>query len=324
MGTFLVDLSDRNVAACPHCGENMDGACDCIGAVAMRDVAQFSKVRRFSQGDTVSAQCDGSGPVGYVLEGILKLVKSLPDGRANIIGLVGTAEFFGQYFGSSAEFSIEAATDVVLNCFDRAAFEDYLAKNPVIEHRIHLQVLHQLDTALERIAVLACQSSMERLTTYLGTRLLEAEMNGGGDARSQVQIQVNRRDFAAYLGTTVETISRNLQALSRSGIIEIVNSGRFNILKRQALFAAAGQDEDDLRDAMRSRRVVEPVFKQVPAEKGHWAARSSNAPKSILRKPRIGVAHVKLAAIFQSQTSGAPVATGGSGWGGERQTRKPS
>ena len=98
----------------------------------------------------------------------------------------------------------------------------------------------------------ACQSTTERLATYLALRMLRKL--GAGRSQSSapliVRSPISRRDFAGFLGTTVETVSRNVQSLSRHQIIRIVDSGTFEILDPDQLIAASGQSEDDLRSAV--------------------------------------------------------------------------
>lgn len=216
--------------------------------------------RTLTRGETI---CEPGLPeiVGYVVSGVVKLVTFSPDGRTNIVAVIEAPGFFGRVFGISAEFTIEAATDVVLACFDRASFEDQLSRNPALEHLIHMENLHQLDEAQERITVLACQSMIERMAMYMVLRLLAAEARSPVRTSSPptIHIPLNRRDFAAYLGTTVETVSRNIQALVRRGTIEVVDSANFRLLRRRDLFAIAAQDEEDLFEIVRSRARPTPA-----------------------------------------------------------------
>lgn len=212
-----------------------------------------ARLRQFSSGETVY-EPGMTEIVGYVVSGTLKLVTLLPDGRANIIGVIEAPGFFGRVFGVTTEFAIEAASDVVLACFERSSFEAQLYRDPELERFIHLENLHQLHQAHERIIVLACQSIMERLATFMVLTLLAAEVEDGERlAPPVVHVPINRRDFAAYLGTTVESVSRSIQALVRRGTIAVIDSANFRILQRSDLICIAGQDEDNLLEMVRSR-----------------------------------------------------------------------
>jgi CRP-like cAMP-binding protein len=137
-----------------------------------------ARLRQFTRGETIY---EPGMPefVGYVVTGAVKLVTFLPDGRSNIIGVIEAPGFFGRLFGVTREFAMEAASDAVLACFDRSSFEAGLSGNPELEHSIHIANLHQLDEAHERIIVLACQSIIERISTFMVLKMLDAQLAHG-------------------------------------------------------------------------------------------------------------------------------------------------
>ncbi len=218
------------------------------GGIALLPAAASTK--HYRQGETVSEE-GTANLIGYVHEGAVKLVKTNPEGHVNILSIIEGPGFFGRMFGITADYAVEAATDVVLSTFDRSRFEVLLANNPELEHIVHMHALYQLEEAHARILVLACQTTMARTATYLLLRMLAWEASHNSECGGAiVDVTITRRDLAAYLGTTVETISRNLQALSRRGTIEIIDSARFRIARRSDLFAIAGHDEQDVLDVL--------------------------------------------------------------------------
>lgn len=218
--------------------------------LADRSIAS-GRMREFSQGETIY-ESGMKDIVGYVISGVVKLVTFLPDGRSNIIGIIEAPGFFGRIFGVATEFTIEAASSVIVACFERSAFEAQLVADPELEHFIHMENLHQLDEAHERIFVLACTSVIERVSTFMMLKLLAASEQ---DRKAgTVHVPINRRDFAAYLATTEESVSRSIQALVRRGTISVINSANFRVLKRADLIAISRQDEDHLIEMVRSRR----------------------------------------------------------------------
>ncbi|CAN7358633.1 Crp/Fnr family transcriptional regulator [Devosia sp. LjRoot3] len=217
--------------------------------LADRSIAS-GRMREFSQGETIY-ESGMNDIVGYVVSGAVKLVTFLPDGRSNIIGVIEAPGFFGRIFGVATEFTIEAASCVIVACFERSAFEAQLVADPELEHFIHMENLHQLDEAHERILVLACTSVIERVSTFMMLKLL-----AGSDQDRKagiVRVPINRRDFAAYLATTEESVSRSIQALVRRGTIAVINSANFRILRRADLIAISRQDEEHLIEMVRSR-----------------------------------------------------------------------
>lgn len=233
---------------------SVDGLMPTAKVGPFETLAASSRIREYSRGECI-CEAGISNSVGYVVEGAVKLVNVLPDGHSNIVGVIEAPGFFGGLFGVTAQFTVEAATDVVVACFDQATFEAQMAASAELEHFVHLQNLRQLDDARERILVLGCQSTIGRMATFMVLRMLSVEARSAArlPAETIINVLLNRRDFASYLGTTVETISRNLQALSRRGTIEIIDNANFRVLRRNDLFRIAGQDEDDLTEMVKSR-----------------------------------------------------------------------
>ena len=233
--------------------------------LANRSIAS-GRMREFSQGETIH-ESGMKDIVGYVVSGAVKLVTPLPDGRSNIVGVIEAPGFFGRIFGVATEFTIEAASSVIVVCFERAAFEMQLAEDPELERFIHMENLHQLDEAHERILVLAGTSVIERVATFMVLKLLAGSEGG------VVHVPINRRDFAAYLGTTEESVSRSIQALVRRGTIAVINSANFRVLRRSDLIAISRQDEDYLIEMVRSRGPKAWVEAQLSGGRGMPAPR---------------------------------------------------
>lgn len=248
--------------------------------LADRSIAS-GRMREFSQGETIY-ESGMKDIVGYVVSGAVKLVTFLPDGRSNIIGVIEAPGFFGRIFGVATEFTIEAASHVIVACFERSAFEAQLVADPELAHFIHMENLHQLDEAHERILVLACTSVIERVATFMMLKLL-----AGPDEDRQtgmVRVPINRRDFAAYLATTEESVSRSIQALVRRGTIAVINSANFRVLKRADLIAISRQDEDHLMEMVRSRGPKKTVGSQISVvrQDGYEPRRSSSVPDGFM------------------------------------------
>jgi CRP/FNR family transcriptional regulator len=211
------------------------------------ELKRFSHIRHFKAGETVIGEDERARILGSVVTGVLKLVKTMADGRQQIVGLLLPSDQFGRAFADSSHFAVEAATDVTLCCFDRPAFESLLRRNPEIKHSMLLSVLNELDAARDWLVLLGCQTVFERVATMLiildiRTRTIAGARTPGKDLE-YITVPISRRDMATYLGTTAESISRAVQNLSRSGIIRILDPQHFVIRDRSRLIKASGRDE---------------------------------------------------------------------------------
>lgn len=218
--------------------------------LAADDLHRLSRPRRVAAGETIMPENGPSRIVGTVLAGILRITKTLSDGRQQVIGLVYPGEFFGRPFAALTEFAFEAATDAELGVIERRAFEAVLLRQPELVHELLLTTLSDLAVSRERAVLLGCQSTIERVATYLLVMLerreqLLADLALDGH-RLVAASAIGRRDLASYLSTTIETISRHLHTLSRRGIIRIIDSSHFEVLDARALLEVSGLSAEDL------------------------------------------------------------------------------
>jgi CRP/FNR family transcriptional regulator len=211
------------------------------------ELQRISHIRHFKAGETVIGEEEQARILGNVVTGVLKLVKTMADGRQQIVGLLLPSDLFGRAFAAKSHFALEAATDVTLCCFERPAYENLLRNNPEVEHSMLLSVLDELDAARDWMVLLGCQTVLERVATML--LILDIRTRGVPGVRAKGQgaecitVPISRRDMAIYLGTTVESISRAVQHLSRSGIIRILDPQHFEIRDRGRLIETSGRDE---------------------------------------------------------------------------------
>jgi CRP/FNR family transcriptional regulator len=216
----------------------------CASDAALREeLVRIAHVRNYSAGETVVGEGEESGLVGTVLSGVLRVQKTMPDGRQQIVGLLFAPSLFGRVFSQTSPVAIEAATDCRLCCFSRAAFETFLARHPAVEHDVMLAVLDELDAAQEWMVLLGCQSVQERVASFLLLLQRQARAAGGSGPRRprMVSVPISRHDMAVYLGTTAETISRTIQDFARRGVLRIINPQRFELLDEARLASLSGR-----------------------------------------------------------------------------------
>ncbi|MCR4264612.1 Crp/Fnr family transcriptional regulator [Nitratireductor sp. ZSWI3] len=208
---------------------------------------RLSHIRTFKAGATILAEGEDMPIVGNVVSGVLRVQKTISDGRQQIVGLLLPPDMFGRVFAPLSPFAIEAATDVTLCCFPRPAFEKLLTAHRELEHRMLLTVLEELDAAREWMLMLGCQTVAERVASFLlilhrrfKDSCREADI---GWARMYVEIPISRRDMAAYLGTTVETISRTIQTMARKNVIRMLDTRHFEIVDEKRMVKMSGREE---------------------------------------------------------------------------------
>lgn len=202
-------------------------------------------------GQTILADGGPASLVGTVLAGVLKVSRSLPDGRLRIVCLLYRGDFFGQLFFPTMDFAIEAATDAEICVADRQVYEHALAGDPGLRHAMLLATSNALAVARERSFLLSSQTTLERVATYLLVMAARREqLLSGLELRSHKAVaglMIARTDLASYLGTTIETISRHLHYLGDKGLVVMLDSSHFHLTDRDRLQSVAGVSTGDLR-----------------------------------------------------------------------------
>lgn len=228
-----------------------------LGAISHR--------RSYSAGQTVVFEGERPTFIGCVLDGFLRMQRTLTDGRQSVVGLLVEGDTFGQVFEGPPSFTIEAATDAEILAFQRGPFEAELQRSPALERMMMLNVLGELDRARDWLVILSSKKVTGRVAGFLLVmcsrfarvdHLLDLE-----DGHLDVRIPIGRTDLAHLLGTRTESISRAIHAMADEGMLEILKPDLLRITDLEALVAETGDDDlssrpnlDELIQRMRRER----------------------------------------------------------------------
>ncbi len=224
--------------------------CRALGPDAAAEFDRYSHLHTFKSGQMIVGQGEDSVMVGNIVSGMVKLTICTEEGNQQIVGLLYPSDFFGRIFSDRTRFCYEAATDVTLCAIDRRNFEKLLERYPEVEHQLLVDTLDELDAARGWIALINNRTTMQRVATllFILMRRLPEEIptDRQGIVHNIIRFPIGRRDVADLLGTTPETLSRNIQSLSRQGIIRIIDPNRFELLDETRLLDCAGELEEDI------------------------------------------------------------------------------
>ncbi|MCZ4353115.1 Crp/Fnr family transcriptional regulator [Roseovarius aestuarii] len=241
----------RNSAAeIPHdCGEcpiRHRAVCSRCEADELERLDQIKYYRSFQAGQTVIWAGDRTDFVGSVVTGIATLTQTMEDGRTQMVGLLLPSDFVGRPGRASAAYDVVATSDLVMCCFRKKPFEDMMAATPSIAQRLLEMTLDELDAAREWMLVLGRKTAREKIASLLsiiGRR--NASMNGQENTRERVfDLPLTREAMADYLGLTLETVSRQISALKRDGVIVLEGKRHVIVPDFDRLLIEAGDDCD--------------------------------------------------------------------------------
>lgn len=205
--------------------------------------------REYAPGQEIVGEGEITRLLGSVVSGVVALQRSMEDGRRQIVGLLFASDFIGRPLRTVAPYEAVAVTDVRMCMFRRGQFEEILTRNPVLERRLLEMTLDELDAARDWMLLLGRMSAREKVASLVMILARRAAQLGKRSVRerSAFDIPLSREAIAEYLGLTIETVSRQVTALRKDGIIRLDGARSVTVTNYDALAGLAGVPESDTR-----------------------------------------------------------------------------
>ncbi len=222
------------------CGALADEEIACLNAIA--------RIKRFPAGRVILRDHEVPDYFANVVEGVVKLTKTLTDGRQQIVGLQFPSDFLGRLFRERSPYFAEAASNVTLCAFERSRFEGLMRQFPGIERRLFENTLNELDAAQDWMVLLGRKSAAEKVASFLLMVARRSRQSGCAPTDkldfARFDLALSRSEIADFLGLTIETVSRQMTSLKRRGFIEQEGSRSVVVPQLSKLESAAEQSED--------------------------------------------------------------------------------
>lgn len=241
--------NDRTIAIsqnCDDCPIRHRAVCARCDTDELERLDEIKYYRKFEAGQTVVWSGDKMDFVGSVVSGIATLTQTMEDGRTQMVGLLLPSDFVGRPGRGSAAYDVVATTDLVMCCFRKTPFEEMMNRTPHIAHRLLEMTLDELDAAREWMLVLGRKTAREKiasLLTIIARR--DASLHMGSPKGPLVfDLPLTREAMADYLGLTLETVSRQISALRKDGVISLEGKRHVTVPDMDRLLDEAGDDSD--------------------------------------------------------------------------------
>ncbi len=198
--------------------------------------------RTYDPGQPIMFEGDEMQFLASVVTGSVKLSRTLPDGRKQMLGLLLPSDFIGRPGRKNVDYDVEAIQKVTLCCFRRKPFEAMIEKTPHIGQRLLVMSLDELEVAREWMMLLGRKTAREKISCLLSLiarRYASLHLKSIG-GRQSFEMPISREAMGEYLGLTIETVSRQMTSLRKDGLIEIAGSRTITIPDLAALMAETG------------------------------------------------------------------------------------
>jgi len=233
-----------NTRDCGTCPIRHQAVCSRCEPHELEQLDHIKYYRTYEAGQPVIWAGDAMEFVASVVHGIATLSQAMEDGRTQMVGLLLPSDFIGRPGRSIAPFDVVAVTDLTLCCFRKKPFEDMMDSTPSIGTRLLEMTLDELDSAREWMLVLGRKTAREKIASLLtilarrdSTLIKQTPRDG-----MSFELPLTREAMADYLGLTLETVSRQVSALKKAGIIELEGKRRIVVPHLDALIAETGDD----------------------------------------------------------------------------------
>jgi len=160
-----------------------------------------------------------------------------------MVGLLLPSDFIGRPGRTHVEFDVVATTDLTLCRFERKPFEKLVIDTPHVAQRLMEMALDELDAARDWMILLGRKTAREKIATFLELLARRSEVDMV-KAQISVNLPMTRDQIANFLGLTLETVSRQLNAMKKDGIIGFSGRKELEVLNVAALRDATGDDAD--------------------------------------------------------------------------------
>lgn len=231
---------------CGNCPIRKRAVCAHCDADELAYLEKIKAYRTYAAGQQIQWRGDDLSYVASVVTGVATLSKTLEDGRTQMVGMLLPSDFIGRPGRRTIEFDVTAVTETTLCCFDREPFERLVRDVPHISQRLVEIALDELDAARDWMLLLGRKTAREKIASFLEMlmRRRNATVTQPVEA-TQLLLPLTREEIANYLGLTLETVSRQLNAFKKEGIVDFHDRKMFTILDPEALRVASGDDKDE-------------------------------------------------------------------------------
>ena len=185
-------------------------------------VAQRVTCREYSAGAVLFLEGDICRQLLIVKEGSVKLLKTSPNGRQQLIAMERAGNSLSEvpvFDGDTHTATAKAASPVVVLCVDAEHFRGICLRYP----QVALKVIKVLGHRLRRMGELVEHLSFSTVRGRLVAHLVHLAEESGCPSANGIafELQENNEELAARLGTVRELVSRNQGRLYSDGLIQM-------------------------------------------------------------------------------------------------------
>lgn len=182
---------------------------------------------RFAAGTPLLHEGAPADHLFQITSGVVKVYRTLPDGRCQITGFLFAGDFVGLAPEDVYLSGVVALGAVTVSRFPRKKVEQLVEASPLVARLLLQRACSELIAAQDQMLLLGRKTAPEKVASFLVAIARRT-------ASDLIDLPMTRTDIADYLGLTIETVSRTLSRLASDEIIA-VDRAHIRILDAEAL-----------------------------------------------------------------------------------------
>lgn len=224
----------ENLHVCSHHNES------CISLVPifnhlekeqMDEIMKKVKSVTYKKGEVIYHAGDKSSSLYIVNRGKIKIYRLSETGKELLLRILKPGDFTGElalFKETTQEAYAEAMVDTQVCTINRADLEEFLMKYPTISIKILSEFSHRLDVSEKQTTSFATEKVETRIALFLAECVED-------ENKLEFDLPMSKKNLAAYLGTTPETVSRKLTEFEEQGIITQLSHKRIKVIDLDGL-----------------------------------------------------------------------------------------
>jgi CRP/FNR family transcriptional regulator, cyclic AMP receptor protein len=191
-----------------------------LGTEARERLEKRCAWRRYRPGDPIVSYLDVSDDVFFIVEGEVRVTIYSVAGRAVSFRNLGSGEVFGEYpaiDGGPRSASVEAARSSLIASIPGTAFQELLQTEPKVAQALLPQLVTKIRALTNRVYEFSTLAVNNRIQAEL---LRLASLGTRQGKAAQIVPAPTHVEIASRVSTHREAVTRELNRLSRIGIIE--------------------------------------------------------------------------------------------------------